>query len=234
MDAKLKELQRCGPQDAERAESLVNELKVAYLKQQMDESTYRSVLEAAVVAFRESDDADRHLQALLGLPSAKESSNYGLCLSIYLMKLLIQNQLGDFHALLQANLDLVAAKDPNVSYCVSLEQDLMVGNYSNIKSPPHNYLEYFVKALRPTICELIANTLETAYPQIEISHAAELMGLSTTELQSYLAEFRPDWIVEGTRIILDPAKVAPESHYEMRESAIAELLSYGVEQNRII
>ncbi|CCM04852.1 uncharacterized protein FIBRA_07045 [Fibroporia radiculosa] len=121
-------------------------------------------------------------------PSPREYPIRGL----YLIRLLTQNRIADFHTTLES-LPLAAdslTANPYIQHPVNLERWLMEGSYSKVwnareEAPAEEY-KFFVDSLMGTIRNEIASCEEVAYESLPIKDAATLLFFTN---QSDLVNF---------------------------------------------
>ncbi|KAH9938537.1 proteasome 26S subunit [Fomitopsis serialis] len=114
-------------------------------------------------------------------PSPREYPIRGL----YLIRLLTQNRIADFHTTLES-LPLAAdtlTANPYIQHPVNLERWLMEGSYSKVwkareEAPAEEY-KFFVDSLMDTIRNEIASCEEAAYESLPLKDAGTLLFFTT-------------------------------------------------------
>lgn len=167
------------------------------------------------------------------------SDRQAILLGLWLLFLLTENRIGDFHA----ELEQLARTIPNVfksaeyryiAFVVELEQAKMEGRYTRLwQAPAQVPAECYVpltKKLIETARQDIANSMEVAYDRVHLKTAISLLGLSSTEeLQPWISE--RGWRVEADYVVMRKNAAPPQVD---AHALIAESLRYANELERII
>lgn len=168
-------------------------------------------------------------------PSPREYPVRGL----YLIRLLTQNRIADFHTTLES-LPLAAdslTANPYIQHPVNLERWLMEGSYSKVwnareEAPAEEY-KFFVDSLMGTIRNEIARCEEAAYESLPIKDAATLLFFkSQSELLSFAQQ--RGWQVNVSAGTIAFAKKGEEKTEIPREKLIQTNLKLARELEQII
>jgi len=166
-------------------------------------------------------------------PYLPESPHRYPILGVYLLHLLAENKIGEFHT------ELELIQDHNnryVKFPIQLEQYKMEGRYNKVWSAgdsiPVNYYEPFVVKLMQTARHDIGNSLEKSYEELSLQDARKLLmfGDKNEEFKTFLQE--RTWRVTGNHI-----KFTPEEQPKPELGAIqliTQSLKYAHELERII
>ena len=120
-------------------------------------------------------------------PAVPKSANRPKVLGLYLMFLLVQNRLADFHSIVETYTDGAStdATSPHINFPSSLERSLMVGSYDAVMSAnarlPDPLFGFFTDELRATVRDSIADALEVAYGAIGVAEAQKLLMWNAQE-----------------------------------------------------
>lgn len=161
-----------------------------------------------------------------------------LVTGLYLMHLLVDHRLSEFHSTLELLNSDVIEKETYLSFPVGLERQLMVGLYDDVlvQKSPHPAFGVFMELVVATVRDAIADGLEVAYKSLTKPQAAALLKCSEQELEEYIQEHRDDWVVdensmESNKLTFQPPAGNPELPAEewMQQS-----LTYATEMERII
>ncbi|KZT65992.1 hypothetical protein DAEQUDRAFT_768354 [Daedalea quercina L-15889] len=168
-------------------------------------------------------------------PSPREYPIRGL----YLIRLLTQNRIADFHTTLES-LPLAAdtlTANPYIQHPVNLERWLMEGSYSKVwkareEAPAEEY-KFFVDSLMDTIRNEIASCEEAAYESLPLKDAGTLLFFSSqNELLSFAKQ--RGWQVNLTAGTTTFAKKGEEKIEIPREKLIAANLALARELEQIV
>ncbi|KAF9535118.1 COP9 signalosome [Crepidotus variabilis] len=205
----------------------------------------REVLEIGAYASIRSRDVpsfDRYYSQLLTFyvdysetlpPSPHEPAIRGL----YLIRLLTQNRIADFHTSLESLDPEVIATNSYIKHPVNLERWLMEGSYSKVwnareEAPAEEY-KFFVDSLMGTIRNEIASCQEAAYDSLPLKDAATLLFFKTqTELLKF-AEHR-GWQIDLTGGLIYFKKKNEEKVEIPKQRIIAASLAYARELEQIV
>lgn len=155
---------------------------------------------------------------------------------LYLMTLLVQNRLGEFHA----ELELVAAAErklPQIAFSISLDQYLAEGRYNKvldaIRSLPHESFAVFVQPLVDAVRGEIAACSASSYTSLPVAAAQRMMLFdSEEELRRFVATSQPEWSIENGVISFNQ-KAAAAASVPAKE-LISNTLGYATELERIV
>jgi len=169
-----------------------------------------------------------------------ESARQPVLLGLWLLFLLTENRIGDFHA----ELELLPRLAPGlagsagwryVAFVVELEQAKMEGRYTRLwqapsRVPAEAYAP-FTEKLITTARHDIADALEVAYERLARPDAAKLLGLRTDEeLQRFALERH--WRLDGDGLVSFQRSQPPPQLDALQ--LIADALRYANELERII
>ncbi|KAK7695513.1 hypothetical protein QCA50_000149 [Cerrena zonata] len=245
------------PTDLKKCGLLLNQLKIGLIgagllvpqpdANPVDLATAREILEiGAFWSIRSKDipSFDRYFSQLQTFyndfssvlpPSPREFPIRGL----YLIRLLTQNRIADFHITLES-LPLPAdslTSNPFISHPINLERWLMEGSYSKVwnareEAPAEEY-KYFVDEIMGTIRNEIASCEETAYESLPLKDAGTLLFFKT---QSELVQFaqKRGWQVDLTGGAIRFAKKGEDKAEIPRQKLIAANLQYARELEQIV
>jgi len=161
-------------------------------------------------------------------------------LGLNLMYLLVENRLSEFHSELELLTDDEdGARNPFISFPITLERQLMVGSYNEVLNAgfhiPDPSYQFFMDNLLQTVRDSIADCLEVAYKHMSIAEAKTMMKFDTNEqLMEYVDEYRDDWIVEGNNLCFQPPATSSKASDIPSMKLIAQSLSYATELERIV
>lgn len=231
----------------EEAKTLLNQVKLALLTQPLDVqelSQAVAALEIGVLLAVQAEDLD-----LFGRTVALIQPYYYkddktrivstprrlLVIGLYLMHLLVENRLSEFHSELEL-LTEEEASNPFISFPVGLERQLMVGIYDEIlavTAPDASY-QIFLDLTVQTVRDAIADCMEVSYKSLTTKQAAEIMKFdSTQELLEYVQESRDDWILQGDILTFQPVASSGAQDIPSMEW-IEQSLTYATEMERIV
>lgn len=229
------------------AEAPLTKIKLHLLKQRQlsdaDKALGQKTLEMAVLMSVKAEDNkgfDRHVQQLKPhYLSGSKSSQRPTILGLYLLYLIVENRLAEFHS----ELELMTSEErgfPEVAFAIKLEQSLMVGTYNQVlaakaRMPHPELFGFFMTRLLDTVRETIADCSEAAYESLSVDAARELMMFDTQqEFLAFVKKLHPSWAftTEG-RITFNPAKQKKSCEIPSIR-LITESLSYATELERIV
>ena len=243
MNAIVQKLEAClAIQDNDQGQELLNQVKLAMITSTLSEAETAqavSALELGVLLAVQAEDIDAFGRTVAqiqpyyykGLQTPRHLQITGL----YLMHLLVENRLSEFHSELEL-LTEEQASNPFVSFPVGLERQLMVGIYDEILAvqPPDASFQFFLDLTVQTVRDSIADCMEVSYQTLSVQQAAEIMKFSSTqELLDYVQESRDDWILQGTQLTFQPAATAGAQDIPSQEW-IQQSLAYATEMERIV
>jgi len=162
-------------------------------------------------------------------------------MGLYLLSLLSENRIGEFHTELE-RLDPallpVGQGEGNIyiSYPVHLEQYLMEGSYNKVfllkENVPADTYKFFVEKLLLTLREEIADGIERAYLHLSVKDTARLLFVKDSSDVTAMAAEREGWTIAGDKVVFAQsdggAGVLPS------ESLIDRSLSYAREMEKIV
>ncbi|CAK5264340.1 unnamed protein product, partial [Mycena citricolor] len=155
---------------------------------------------------------------------------------LYLIRLLTQNRIADFHTALES-LPPAALESPFIAHPVNLERWLMEGSYAKVwgaraEAPAAEY-GYFVDSLMGTIRNEIASCEEAAYESLPLKDAATLLFFTS---QSELLAFAQQrgWQVNLNQATISFVKKEEESIDIPKEKIISSSLLYARELEQIV
>jgi len=168
-------------------------------------------------------------------PSPREYPIRGL----YLIRLLTQNRIADFHTTLES-LPLAAdtlTANPYIQHPVNLERWLMEGSYSKVwkareEAPAEEY-KFFVDSLMDTIRNEIASCEEAAYESLPLKDAGTLLFFTNQNELLTFAKQR-GWQVNLTAGTTTFAKKGEEKVEIPKEKLIAANLAIARELEQIV
>lgn len=155
-----------------------------------------------------------------------------------LLQLLVENRMAEFHNELEL-LPEQSRQDPNVAFAVKLEQYLMEGTYNKVLEArshvPNPFFRFFLSQLLQTVRENIADCAEVAYQCLTLADAQQMLIFnSPAELNTYIQEEKPDWVVREGRVWFK----APEKSLGASDipslRLVGETLAYATELDRIV
>ncbi|XP_042501690.1 26S proteasome non-ATPase regulatory subunit 8 homolog A-like isoform X1 [Macadamia integrifolia] len=209
-------------------------------------TTARDIYEHAVVLSVRTEDQDAFERDFFQLkpyytdtggrlpPSPQEYPILGL----NLLRLLVQNRIGEFHTELEL-LSPVALENPCIKHAVELEQSFMEGAYNRVLSArqtvPHETYVYFMDLLAKTVRDEIGGCSEKAYDYLSISDAKQMLMFSSEhELLEYVKEEHPEWEIKNGFVFFQKAKDSAPCKEIPSLQLINQTLSYARELERIV
>ncbi|GAB5031062.1 26s proteasome non-atpase regulatory subunit rpn12a-like [Nannochloropsis oceanica] len=210
----------------------------------------RQVLEQAVfLALKQQDKTAFQRQMAQLKPYYQDAAGLGLpestlrmpILGLNLLFLLVENRLAEFHSELE-HLTEAERASTYVSFPILVEQQLMVGSYHKVLESrthtPHPGYAFFMSLLVDTVRDAVADCSETAYVQLSVAAAKDIMLLdSDAALAEYAATKHPDWKVGGDGFVHFGKDHGPKQSKAADVPSlrlIAETLSYATELERIV
>lgn len=154
-----------------------------------------------------------------------------------LLYLIVENRLADFHC----ELELLTEKEkshPAVTFSTQLEKHLVVGSYDQVlvsaAHPPVPYFAFFLNSLLETVRINIGDCISAAYDSLSLPAATEmLMFKKEEETREFIADFYPNWTIDGTSIL--PTGTAVTKSDEIPSlKLISQNLAYATEMERIV
>lgn len=159
-------------------------------------------------------------------------------LGLYLLFLIVENRLAEFHS----ELELLSESDlerREVAFTIALEQNLMVGTYnevlqakSNMPSPEH--FDFFMGRLLDTVRDTIAECAEVSYESLSLDAAREMMMFdSADDLVRFIQTSHSEWRVADSRIYFEAAQ-QQRGREIPSVRLLTENLAYATELERIV
>jgi len=207
----------------------------------------RRFLEAAcafTLTIDDREDFERLYLQLRPLTGGLKEGQSGVLQGLYLMLLLVDNRLADFHCELQ----LLTEDDlqrPEIAFPVLMEQQLLVGNYDAILETsrggpaklPHPLFDVFMGYITDTVRENIAASAEVAYESLSVKDACEMLMLQDgDELRTFIEDYHEDWIVdaESKRILFKVGSKKATIDSIPRLKLVEHVVGYATELERIV
>ena len=159
-------------------------------------------------------------------------------IGLYLLYLLSQNRLAEFHTELEL-LSLEQLQNIYIKHPTSLEQFVMEGSYNKIflskgNVPASNY-NYFIDILIDTVREEIASCFEKAYHSLPVNDAAKMLMLgSATELQMFATKRGWSSNEYGKYVLNTPSNGKQESQFIGNTKLMKQSLGYVRELEKIV
>lgn len=225
MDSLLEKLENdVQMNDIENGWKTLQQIKIMYLTSDdpsLSSTLYMNALEYGIllsIAGEDMDQFSRHIQQLIQpyyhnkvMPVSSPRKNH--IIGLYLMFLLVENRLSEFHSELELLLyeDKEAGNDDNnkttssyendifIQFPISLERKMMVGLYDEILDMivPDNTYAFFFQSLHHTVRDLIADCIEVTYTSLSITDTIDLLKCQNEqELFEYTSSLRDDWIID--------------------------------------
>lgn len=273
MEALLKQLENdVQNNNIENGWKILQQIKVMYFTTfSNDEELYRTALEYGVLLSIAAEDMDqfyRHIQQLIqpyyhnmnNTTASSPRKNH--VIGLYLMFLLVENRLSEFHSELELLLyeddtsSSAYEEDIYIQFPISLERKMMVGLYDEILEMlvPHPTYQFFFHSLHHTVRDLIADCMEVTYPSLSIVDTIDLLKCSDeTELLEYISSLRDDWMIDhdNAMITFQPDQVVAAANNTDSTTAsssaplppkqeipsmkwIQQALAYATEMERIV
>lgn len=159
-------------------------------------------------------------------------------IGLYLLNLLSQNRLAEFHTELEL-LSPEQLQSIYIKHPTSLEQFVMEGSYNKIflskgNVPASNY-NYFIDILIDTVREEIASCFEKAYHSLPVNEAAKMLMIeSASELRVFAT--KRGWSSDeyGKYVLNTPNGDKQEFNFVGNTKLIKQSLSYVRELEKIV
>lgn len=166
-----------------------------------------------------------------------ESEYHYPVLGMYLLLLLMENRLAEFHSELEA-IPYEHRNHSCISYPVTMEQYLMEGSFFKVLTSPvahPEYFQYFVDSLLNTVRDEVAACAECSYDSLAVAAAMDMLKFSSeADLANFVKDKELDWDIKGGRITF-PSRRAEKEKIEIPSlQLIGESLSYATELDRIV
>eukprot|EP01127_Copromyxa_protea_P005519 TRINITY_DN15441_c0_g1_i1.p1 TRINITY_DN15441_c0_g1~~TRINITY_DN15441_c0_g1_i1.p1 ORF type:complete len:264 (-),score=50.27 TRINITY_DN15441_c0_g1_i1:37-828(-) len=154
-------------------------------------------------------------------------------LGVYLLYLLAENKIAEFHTQLELIPDHT---NRYIRYSIELEQAKMEGSYNHIleagNSFPVDYYAQFTQKLINTSRHDIADSLQSAYETLKLDDARSLLMLKdNSELEKFVAERK--WTVKDNSLQFSSESDKETTHVDALR-LIAQNLAYATELEQII
>lgn len=149
----------------------------------------------------------------------------------------------DIHSLLLLyQLELLsdqARNEPAVTFCMKLEQHLVVGSYDEVLTaaaqPPTPIYSFFLNSLLETVRLTIGECLGAAYTSIPIASAIRMLKFtSPQEMEVFMADHYPSWRIVNNTIYFESEVKTGKAAEIPSLRLIEQTLSYATELERIV
>ena len=195
-----------------------------YSLQQLDTDAFERHFALAKCAYSDSD------------ASLKPSALWSTIEALYLMHLLVQNRLAEFHSELELLPESLKAS-PQVAFPVELEQFLAEGRYNKVldatRALPDPKFRSFVDPLVDAVRGEIAACSSASYTTLPLATAQQMMYFdSEQDLLTYISDSQPAWTVDRGVISFN-ADTAPAARVPSVK-LITNTLAYATELERIV
>jgi 26S proteasome regulatory subunit N12 len=172
-----------------------------------------------------------------------ESSKKNSVLGLYLLYLLSQNKISEFHVELQA----IPSSDHSNIYInvpVSLEQYFVDGNYAKVlatKNVPLDAYNFFIEKFIDTVRTEIARSVEVSYEKLSLKDACEIFMLDNVDQLQRFVETQSDinaedrtisWVIKDDNLHFTTINVEKEGI--PAKKMMAQVLEYAHELQRIV
>ena len=130
------------------------------------------------------------------------SSKKNSVLGLYLLYLLSQNKISEFHSMLQS-IPSVDHGDVFIEVPVSLEQHFVDGNYSKVlatKTVPLEVYNFFINRFSNTVRNEIAKSAQVAYSELSIKDACDIFMLDNVDQLKEFAASDPTMCIEDGKV----------------------------------
>jgi 26S proteasome regulatory subunit N12 len=242
MESIVQKLEACLKNKTPDNDGLLNQVKLALLTQDLDaQETLHAVtaLELGVLLAVHAQDLEAFQRTVAQIQphyaSLKSTPRRLQITGLYLMHLLVENRLSEFHSELEL-LTEQEASSPLISFPVGLERQLMVGIYDEILAvqPPDQSFQFFLDLTVQTVRDAIADCMEVSYTSLTVQQAASIMKFDNTkELLEYVQEAREDWILQDDTLTFQPPATSGAQDIPSMEW-IQRSLTYATEMERIV
>eukprot|EP00730_Choanoeca_flexa_P012858 TRINITY_DN4689_c0_g1_i2.p1 TRINITY_DN4689_c0_g1~~TRINITY_DN4689_c0_g1_i2.p1 ORF type:complete len:255 (+),score=64.79 TRINITY_DN4689_c0_g1_i2:114-878(+) len=234
--------------DLEACREPLQQLKIALLElssqDDKEQLLSRNVLELGAqwsVAVGEFDGFERYMAQLkayyFDMDSLSESAYKHELLGLYLLYLLTQHRIAEFHTELERfDFDTVT-NNAYIRHPVSLEQYMMEGSYNKVflarESAPAASYAAFLDVLEDAIRFSIADGCAAAYDKLKLSAFVKLLfAKSEMEVDHLLKEHEDDWVVADGYVHF-PSKQDKAAVIES-DKVLARTLDYARELEDIV
>ncbi|GMH55148.1 hypothetical protein TrST_g2861 [Triparma strigata] len=172
--------------------------------------------------------------------SVPQSANRKKVQGLYLMFLLVENRLADFHSVLQTY-TAEEIGDGRINFAVLLERELMVGSYDKFAtsstSLPDPLYQFFMTSLLSTVRDNVADALEVSYESMDLADAQRMLMFQpneTSAFESFVKQSREDWMVVDNEIKFQPVVASNRAEDIPSMKLISQSLSFATEIERIV
>jgi len=166
--------------------------------------------------------------------SLPESQRKYPLLGVYLLFLLVENRIGEFHTELELIPDLTSRY---ISFVIELEQDKMEGRYNKIcnatsSAPDSSYVQ-LTERLRNTVRHDILSSIQCSYNVLKVSDAQKLLLFQDSEEFKLFIMNETVWVVKNDVIYIKNQDDSKLHEFDKKE-LINQTLNYAQELERII
>ncbi|KAJ5070044.1 26s proteasome non-atpase regulatory subunit 8 [Anaeramoeba ignava] len=204
----------------------------------------RQTLEFAVilsVKMKENKSFERHISQLkpyyYDYENFLEPSELKLkILGIYLLFLLSQNRIAEFHTELEL-IKIEERKSKFISFPMRLEEFILDGNYFKIREAfsekPSELFDFFLEELILSLRSQIAECVQVSYPHLKVKDAFEILMLKDKNDLIEIAQ-QNDWLISEDDTIHFKLENDNENVQIPSDRLIREIITYAKEMERII
>lgn len=211
----------------------------------------RELLEMSVILCARADDEMSFERNFAQLKSYYEdvredlppSQNEPICWGLNLLRLLMQNRIGSFHAELELTSSELLA-NACVKYSIELEQRLMDGAYNKIVEEsvngeiPDESFKPFANRMSKTARDEIVNCIEKSASEITLKNLARLLILDHDKNEAMKYAMERGWNLDASRLeetfVFSDAQAVPSSKDIPSNEMISRALLYSRELERIV
>ena len=211
----------------------------------------RELLEMSVILCARADDEMSFERNFAQLKSYYEdvredlptSQNESICWGLNLLRLLMQNRIGSFHAELELTSSELLA-NACVKYSIELEQRLMDGAYNKIVEEsvngeiPDESFKPFANRMSKTARDEIVNCIEKSASEITLNNLARLLILDHDKNEAMKYAMERGWNLDASRLeetfVFSDAQAVPSSKDIPSNEMISRALLYSRELERIV
>jgi len=211
----------------------------------------RELLEMSVILCARADDEMSFERNFAQLKSYYEdvredlppSQNEPICWGLNLLRLLMQNRIGSFHAELELTSSELLA-NACVKYSIELEQRLMDGAYNKIVEEsvngeiPDESFKPFANRMSKTARDEIVNCIEKSASEITLNNLARLLILDHDKNEAMKYATERGWNLDASRLeetfVFSDAQAVPSSKDIPSNEMISRALLYSRELERIV
>ena len=211
----------------------------------------RELLEMSVILCARADDEMSFERNFAQLKSYYEdvredlppSQNEPICWGLNLLRLLMQNRIGSFHAELELTSSELLA-NACVKYSIELEQRLMDGAYNKIVEEsvngeiPDESFKPFANRMSKTARDEIVNCIEKSASEITLNSLARLLILDHDKNEAMKYAMERGWNLDASRLeetfVFSDAQAVPSSKDIPSNEMISRALLYSRELERIV